>query len=68
MAVLPGVTYDAEFRTLAQARSFFGIPGRRERKVEALAARIAALRRDGKSQAEIGTFSGQGLLRGQLLA
>jgi hypothetical protein len=52
MAELPGVTYDAEFSTLAQAREFFAVTSRREQKRADLAARIAALRCQGVSQAE----------------
>jgi hypothetical protein len=58
MAELPGVVYDAEFATLAEARRFFGIPSRRERRKADLAARIGALRGAGLSQAETARLVG----------
>ena len=53
MGELPGVTYDAEFATLGEARRFFGIPSGLERRTIARAAQIAALRREGYTQVEI---------------
>lgn len=53
MAELPGVTYDREFSTLAQAREFFAVPSGRQRKQAELEAAIAELRRQGLSQVEI---------------
>src|SRR5262249_16773872 len=52
MPELPGVVYDAEFQTLAQARHFFEVASRREQKRNDLAKRIAALRQEGLSQVE----------------
>lgn len=53
MAELPGVTYDAEFQTLAAARQFFDILCGREQRAEALAAKITELRQQGKTQADV---------------
>jgi hypothetical protein len=53
MAELPGVTYDAEFRTLAEARRHFGIPSGRQRTTEARAVAVSDLRSRGLSQAEV---------------
>src|SRR5262249_70530 len=50
MAELPGVTYDAEFTTLAEARRCFRIESGRETKKATRAAQIEALRRSGLSQ------------------
>jgi hypothetical protein len=52
MGQLPGVTYDAEFTSLAAARRYFAIPAGRDRRNADRAARIAALRRAGYTQAE----------------
>ena len=53
MGALPGVIYDAEFDTLTQARRHFGVSSRRQQKKDDLAARVAALRHEGLTQAEI---------------
>jgi DNA-binding transcriptional regulator YiaG len=58
MAQLPGVAYDAEFRTLAEARRAFCVPSRREQKRIELATRIAALRSHHKTQAEVARLLG----------
>ncbi len=52
MAELPGVAYDAEFRTLAEARRHFGVPTRRASRAADLAGRVRALRLRGLTQAE----------------
>jgi hypothetical protein len=52
MAALPGVTYDAEFRTLAEARRFFAIPPGGRLKKSFRAAQAVALRRSGLTQEE----------------
>jgi hypothetical protein len=53
MGALPGVAYDAEFRTLGEARRAFGILSRREQKAADLADKIAVLRGGHKSQVEV---------------
>jgi hypothetical protein len=58
MADLPGVSYPAEFATLAEARRFFGIASRRERRRVDLATQIAALRVEGKAQSEVAASLG----------
>jgi hypothetical protein len=58
MAELPGVTYDAEFRTLDEARRYFEVPGARERRAAERAARIEALTRGGCSRAEVAAALG----------
>jgi hypothetical protein len=58
MAELPGVAYDAEFSTLAEARRHFGIACGRDCKSAALAARIGRLRRNGSTQAEVARLLG----------
>ena len=58
MAQLPGVAYDVEFRTLAEARRAFGVPSRREQKRIALATKIATLRSHHKTQAEVARLLG----------
>jgi hypothetical protein len=52
MGELPDVTYDAEFRTLAEARRHFQIPTGRELKTVDRATQILALRQRGLSQVE----------------
>ena len=58
MAELPGVRYDAEFRTLAEARRYFDIPARRDRRRDERAGRVLALRRDGLPQARVAEIVG----------
>jgi len=58
MGALPGVHYDAEFRTLDEARRAFGVASHRERQVEDRASRIAGLRRDGVTQADVAAILG----------
>jgi hypothetical protein len=58
MADLPGVRYDAEFRTLAEARRHFGVATGRARRTAARAARVASLRAAGHSQAEVALMLG----------
>jgi hypothetical protein len=52
MADLSGVNYQAEFSTLAEARRFFQIGTRRERRRKDLGDQIKALRSSGKTQIE----------------
>jgi hypothetical protein len=58
MGQLPGVHYDAEFNTLAEARRFFGIASRREQQTAELEAQIACLRRSGNTQADVARLLG----------
>jgi hypothetical protein len=58
MADLPGVHYGAEFCTLAEARRFFQIASRRERRGMDLATQIAALRAAGKVQIDVASSLG----------
>jgi hypothetical protein len=52
MANLPGVTYDAEFRNLAEARRFFAVPPGGQLRRSIRAAQAAALRQSGLTQEE----------------
>jgi DNA-binding CsgD family transcriptional regulator len=52
MGALPGVVYDAEFRTLAEARRALGILSHREQKRADRATQIEALRGSHRTQAE----------------
>jgi hypothetical protein len=58
MGTLPGVTYDAEFQSLEEARHAFGILSHREQKTAALAAQITAMRASNKSQVEVARMLG----------
>jgi hypothetical protein len=58
MGQLPGVQYDAEFTTLAEARRFFGIASRRVQQKAELEAQIAFLRGSGKTQADVARLLG----------
>jgi DNA-binding CsgD family transcriptional regulator len=58
MAELPGVTYDQEFRSLGEARPYFGVPSRRERQTTERASQIRALRSAGNTQAETARILG----------
>jgi hypothetical protein len=53
MAELPGAAYDAEFRTLAEARRFFGVPAGGERRRRGRAEEVRSLRAGGLTQAEV---------------
>jgi hypothetical protein len=53
MGELPGVLYDAEFTSLAEARTFFGVPGARDRRTADRAEQIRTLRRTGLTQAQV---------------
>ena len=59
MGCLPGVKFDHEFRSLAEARKFLSIPTRREREQMVLASRISDLRRQGHSQAQTAELVGK---------
>jgi len=58
---LPKLSLDAEFATLAEARRFFGIPGRREQQQNANRERVQAARRQGKSQSDAVAALGLGI-------
>jgi hypothetical protein len=58
MSDLPGITYDNEFRTLEEARRFFGVPTGRQQGANHRADRIATLRQGGLSQAETAAVLG----------
>jgi hypothetical protein len=58
MGQLPGVTYDAEFHTLNEARRFFEVASGRERRTAERATLVAALRAEGLSQAEVASRIG----------
>jgi hypothetical protein len=58
MGDLPGIEYDAEFNSLAEGRRYFEIPNELERGSTDRANRIAALRRQGYTQAETAQLLG----------
>jgi hypothetical protein len=60
-AAHPQLAYTREFDTIEEAREFFGVPTRRERKQQETAARVRAARRDGRSQSQAAAELGLGL-------
>jgi hypothetical protein len=53
--------YTREFDTVEEAREFFGVPSRRQRRQQETAARVRAARQDGKSQVQAAAELGLGL-------
>lgn len=49
---LPGVEFDAEFRSLEEARKFFGLESRRQASVRATAEAVATAKAQGLTQAQ----------------
>jgi hypothetical protein len=60
-AAHPQLDYTREFDTVEEAREFFGVPSRRERKQQETAARVRAARQAGRTQAQAAAELGLGL-------
>jgi hypothetical protein len=60
-AAHPQLPYTREFDTVEEARAFFGVPSRRQRRQHDTAARVRAARQDGKSQVQAAAELGLGL-------
>jgi hypothetical protein len=60
-AAHPQFDYTREFDTVEEARAFFGVSSRRQRRQGDTAARVWAARQDGKSQVQAATELGLGL-------
>ena len=57
----PQLAYDAEFDSLAEARTFFGVPSRRAAAAATTAARVRAARAAGRTQAQAARELGLGI-------
>jgi hypothetical protein len=60
-AAHPQLDYMREFDTVEEARQFFGVPSRRQRRRQETAVRVQAARREGRTQAQAAAELGLGI-------